>query len=77
MSFINLIYAKGSAISIGKEPNSCLGQVFNFKLDSFASYQHKSAEILRSILKWNTRPRVSPVANVIKLFFDEIMMVSA
>jgi hypothetical protein len=29
------------AISGGREPQSGLGQVFNFKLGSFTSYQHK------------------------------------
>jgi hypothetical protein len=38
-----------------------LTQVFNFKLDSFASYQHKCAVLVQPLLKLKARPRVSPV----------------
>jgi hypothetical protein len=31
----------GSAISNGKEPKSCLGQVFNYKLGCFALQKHE------------------------------------
>jgi hypothetical protein len=36
-SYAEFHYAdSGSAISNGREPRGCFGQVFNFKLDSFA-----------------------------------------
>ncbi len=35
-----------SAISNGRQVKSCSGWVFNFKLDSFASYQHDCFEFI-------------------------------
>ncbi len=51
----------GSAISIGREPDSCLGRVFNFKLDSFASNQHKYTLFVQPFIELKNRPRVRPV----------------
>jgi hypothetical protein len=44
-------------ISNGK---SCLGQVFNFKLGSFASKQHKRVVNMQPLLKLKNLPRFSP-----------------
>jgi hypothetical protein len=44
-----------------REPKGCLGRVFNFKLDSFASYQHNHFVLTEPIVDMKTRPRVRPV----------------
>ncbi len=60
------IYLPNDAVQSAKanwrEPKSCLGRVFNFKLDSFASYQHK-----RPLLELKTRPRCSEVMDKLRL----------
>jgi hypothetical protein len=48
------------AILYGREPTSCLDRVFNFKLDSFASYQHKHTPFVQPFLELKTRPWVCP-----------------
>ncbi len=42
-TFANVNMALGSTISSGREPKSCSGQVFNFKLDLIGSYNVVSA----------------------------------
>jgi hypothetical protein len=44
-----------------REPNSCLGRVFNFKLACFASYQQKWTVLVQPFLEMKTWPRVCPV----------------
>jgi hypothetical protein len=60
----------GSGISIGRELSTCLGRVFYFKLDSFASYPHKYTVSVRAFLELKTRPRVCPVNR--SLYMDMI-----
>ncbi len=52
----------GSTISNGREPRSCLGRVFNFKLCLFALLQNKSTAHVQPLLELKTRPRLSPVS---------------
>ncbi len=47
----------GSALSNGREPRSCLGRVFNFKLDRFASLHNKCMAHIQPLLKLKTWPR--------------------
>ncbi len=51
----------GSAISNGREPRSCLGRVFSFKLDTFTSKHHKCAACKWALLKLKTLARFCPV----------------
>jgi hypothetical protein len=53
------IVRPGSAKANGREPKSCLGRVFNFKLDSFADTKDACG-----YLKLKTRPRFCPVSIV-------------
>ncbi len=46
---------------IYQERNSCLGLIFNIKLDSFALYQQKFTVFVQPVLKLKTWPRVRPV----------------
>ncbi len=50
-----------------KKLKSCLGQVFHFKLDSFASQQSKFIFLVTSTVK-KPAPRVCPRLNVKKPF---------
>ncbi len=52
----------GSAISKGREPRSCLGWVFNFKLGRFTWKHHKCAACKWPLLKLKPRPRFRPVS---------------
>ncbi len=54
--------APGRAISNGREPRSCLGQVFNIKLGSFASKQLNCMAHTKPLLELKTRPRFRPVS---------------
>ncbi len=46
----------GSLKANGREPKSCLGRVFNFKLGHFASKQHKCMAHMQPLLELKTRP---------------------
>ncbi len=46
----------GVKISNGMETRSCLGRVFNFKLDSFVSKQFKCTAYAQPPLELKTRP---------------------
>ncbi len=52
---------RGNAKVNGREPWSCLGRVFNFKLGHFASKQHKCIAHMQQLLELKTRPRFFPV----------------
>jgi hypothetical protein len=49
-------------MSNGREPKSCLGQIFNFKLDRFASEQHRGMTYTWPLSELKTRPRFYPVS---------------
>ncbi len=51
---------RGSAISNGREPRSCLGQVFNIKLGSFVSKKLNCMSHTQPLLELKTRPRFRP-----------------
>jgi hypothetical protein len=62
-SKLYLSYAQtGSAKAIGREPKSCLGQVFNFKLGCFVRCTIAWPIQVRPSLQWKTRPRFRPVS---------------
>ncbi len=63
----------GSAKANGREPKSCLGRVFNFKLDCLASQQNKCMADMQSLLELKTRPRFCPV-NWILSMLNVIML---
>ena len=44
----------------GREPKSCLGKVFNFKLGYFASQQNKGFAHMQPLLELKTRPKFYP-----------------
>ncbi len=53
----------GSAITNGREPKSCLGRVFNSKLDCFATpYRKCIVWRMQPLLKLKTRPKARPVS---------------
>ncbi len=53
---------QGSAISNGRELNSCLGQDFNYKLDSFGSYYYNiMSTFMQPIIELKTQLRLRPV----------------
>jgi hypothetical protein len=52
----------GSAKANGREPKSCLGRVFNFKLDCFVVYNCMAYIQVLPSLQWKTRPRFRPVS---------------
>ncbi len=52
----------GIAISNGREPSRCLGQVFNFKFGSFVSKQCYCMACTQPLLDLKTRPRFCPVS---------------
>ncbi len=53
----------GSAVTNGREPKSCLGQVFNSKLGRIAALLSKCwARMLQPLLELKTRPRARPVS---------------
>ncbi len=54
----------GIAISNGREPSSCLGQVFNFKFGSFVSIQCNCMTYTQPLLDLKTRPRFGPVSKI-------------
>ncbi len=60
---LTAVYADSwSAKTIGREPESCLGRVFNSKLDRFATPHSTGMPcILTLILELKVRPRFSPV----------------
>jgi hypothetical protein len=56
-------HSTGSAISNGREPRSCLGRVFNFKLGCFATLGSKCIVLrMQPLLKLKTRPKARPVS---------------
>jgi hypothetical protein len=57
------LYANaGSAITNGREPRCCLGQVFNSKLGCIATLSSKCMVCMQLILKLKTRPKARPVS---------------
>jgi thioredoxin reductase len=52
----------GSAITNGRDPRSCLGQVFNCKLGSFIDNTKNVATCNWPLLKLKTWPRFCPVS---------------
>jgi len=57
----------GSAITNGREPGSCLGRVFNFKLGSFVSKKYNSKARTQPLLKLKTQPRFCPVSSSLSM----------
>jgi len=53
---------RGSAITNGREPRSCLGRVFNSKLGRIATLSSKCMVCIQPLLKLKTRPRARPVS---------------
>jgi hypothetical protein len=51
-----------SATADGREPKSCLGRVFQIKLDSFAVVKKVHGSNKRPYLKLKTRPRFCPAS---------------
>ncbi len=52
----------GSATSNGREPESCMGRVFNSKLGHIATLCSKCMECMQPLVKLKTWPRVCPVS---------------
>ncbi len=52
----------GSTITNGREPRSCLGQVFNSKLDRIATLGSKCMVCIQPLLKLKTLPKARPVS---------------
>ncbi len=59
---IKFIDKKGSAITNGREPRSCLGRVFNCKLGSFTDDLKNVAACKWPVLKLKIQPRFLPVS---------------
>jgi hypothetical protein len=57
------------AISGEREPQSGLGQVFNFKLDSFTSYQHKCMAFTQPHLKLKILSRFCPISRSLSMAY--------
>ncbi len=62
MFIISYSVCPGSVISNGREPRSCLCQVFNFRLGSFVSKQCYWITCARPHLELKTWPRFCPVS---------------
>jgi hypothetical protein len=54
-------YPPGTTISNGREPKSCLGQVFNSKLGRIATLPSKCMACMQPLLELKPRARVCPV----------------
>jgi hypothetical protein len=52
----------------GREPKSCLGQLFNFKLGSFAVWEDVRDANARPHLKLKTQPRFHPARLSLSMF---------
>ncbi len=52
----------GSTKANGKEPETCLGQVFNFKLDCFNHVRVLIYADTHPHLQLKTRPSISPIS---------------
>ncbi len=52
----------GSAITNGREPRSCLGQVFNSELGCIATPGSKCMVCMQPLLKLKTWPKAHPEA---------------
>jgi hypothetical protein len=52
----------GSTVTNGREPRSCLGRVFNFKLGCIATPGSKCMVCIQPLLKLKTRPKARPVS---------------
>jgi hypothetical protein len=52
----------GSAISKGREPESCLNRVFNLKLGSIVQQQHEWMVYTWPLLELKTRPKFCPAS---------------
>ncbi len=52
----------GALDNYGREPKSCLGRVFSFKLGSFTDKTKNVAACKWPLLKLKTRPRFCPVS---------------
>jgi hypothetical protein len=50
-----------------REPKICLGQVFNFEIDSFASYQDERTVLVQPFLELKTRHRVRPATRSLSM----------
>ena len=59
---VRLLNTPGSTITNGREPRSCLDQVFNCKLGSFTDNTKNVAACKWPLLKLKTRPRFCPVS---------------
>ncbi len=57
-----VIVCSGSARAYGNEPESCLGRVFNFKLDSYAVVKDVHCTHACTYLNLKTWPRFRPVS---------------
>jgi hypothetical protein len=62
----------GSLITNEREPRSCLGWVFNFKLGSFYWYHQNFAACKWPLLKLKTQPRFCPVSWSLSVLKDSI-----
>ncbi len=61
------VVGSGSAKANGREPKSCLCQVFNFKLGCFVMYATARHIQPRPSLELKTRPRFRPVSSSLSL----------
>ncbi len=57
-----IIVCSGSVTTKGREPRSCLGQVFNCKLGSFIDNNKNLVTCKWPLLKLKTQPRFCPVS---------------
>jgi len=60
----------GSAKANGREPTTCLGRVFNYKLGCFESVHAFTYVDTHPHLELKTRPRFSPVSLCLSLLKD-------
>jgi hypothetical protein len=56
-----IVVRPGSTITNRREPRSCLGRVFNSKLDCIATLGSKCMVCMQPLLKLKTQPKARPV----------------
>ncbi len=62
LSYLKMWQKPGSAITNGREPRSCLGRVFNFKLGCSVSEKCNCTACTRPLLELKIQPRFCPVS---------------
>ncbi len=63
----NFETSAGSAITNGREPRSCLGQVFNSMLGCISTPGSKCMVCMQPLLKLKTQPKARPVSQSLSI----------